>query len=157
MRTHQRSGVGAVVLAVGLALGTPHVAYADAWGETPVRAFDFTFNGVKFSVPTGFLFGHSIKGQDRTVVRDYASITAFGPAVAQSDFCNWRIDFQYENASGKVYDTDRGPLNSSCTKYDVEREGVGNRTLPEYGKACAIFYVNGSEQARQCHFIVKPS
>ncbi len=91
------------------------------------------------------------------IVSDYASITAFGTAIAQSDFCNWRIDFQYEDENGKVYDTDRGPLNNSCSKYDVVREGAGNRTLPAYGKACAIFYVNGDERARQCHYIVKPS
>ncbi len=45
------------------------------------------------------------------IVSDYASITAFGPAIVQSDFCNWRFDFQYEDENGKVYDTDRGPLN----------------------------------------------
>lgn len=157
MLGRNRNVLLAIVSAVGLTVATPQLAYADAVGETPVRAFEYTFKGVKISVPTGFLFGHSIKGKDRRIDRDYASMVGFGPAVVQSPFCNWRIDFQYEDEAGKVYDTDRGPVNNSCTKYDVYRQGRGNRTLPSYGKACAIFVVNGSEEARQCHYIVKKS
>jgi hypothetical protein len=132
-------------------------AYADAYGITPLSAFDYTFQGLKFTVPSGFFFQHAIHGRDLVVTHEQADMITMGPAVAGSGFCNWRIDFQYEDVNGRVYSTDRGPLTTTCDKYDIYRALPGPRTLSSYGRSCAIFYVNGTERVRQCHFIVKPS
>ncbi|HWN33536.1 MAG TPA: hypothetical protein VNP03_12355 [Pseudonocardia sp.] len=155
-----RSGIRfflALVLAAAPVFASTSPAYADAYGITALGAFDYTFQGLKFTVPNGFFFQHAIHGSGLVVTHEQADIVAMGPAVAESDFCNWRIDFQYEDADGKIYRTDRGPLATTCGKYDIYRAIPETRTLPSYGRSCAIFYVNGAERVRQCHFIVKPS
>jgi len=155
-----RSGIRFILtlaLAVTSVLAVAPPAYADAYGITALGAFEYTFQGVKFTVPNGFFLQHAIHGNGLAITREQADIVAMGPAVVESGFCNWRIDFQYEDADGKVYRTDRGPLTTTCGKFDIVRAIPEARTLPSYGRSCAIFYVNGAERVRQCHFIVKPS
>lgn len=146
-----------VALATALSLILTPQARADAYGITSIGAFDYTFQGLKISVPSGFFFAHTIRGSDLTITSEHADIVAMGPAVVQSPFCNWRIDFQLEDQDGHVYRTDRGPVASTCDRFSVDRLVTTPQTLPSYGKACAIFYVNGVERVRQCHFISKPS
>jgi hypothetical protein len=145
--------VRSLFLALFLTVLAASPAYADAYGIVPVRTFDYTFGGVKVVVPTGFFFQHSIHGKDRTITSEQGDIVAMGPAAAGSPFCNWRIDFQYLDTDGTVYQTDRGPISNTCGKYEINRLVSSVRTLPSYGKACAIFYVSGTERARQCHYI----
>jgi hypothetical protein len=146
-----------LVLAAAPMFVAPSPAYADAYGITALGAFDYTFQGLKFTVPNGFFFQHATHGSGLVITQEQADIVAMGPAVVESGFCNWRIDFQYEDAEGKIYRTDRGSQATNCAKYDIVRAIPNTRTLPTYGRSCAIFYVNGAERVRQCHFIVQPS
>jgi hypothetical protein len=129
-------------------------AYADAIGSTPRGRFEYTFGGAKVSIPTGSFFTHLIRGKGLTVTDENAGVDSVGPGLASNGFCNGRIDFQYEDVSGKIYRTDRGPLSSTCDHYTF-RDVRGTRTIPAYGKSCAVFYVNGAARAKQCHSIVK--
>jgi len=141
------------VLAQFVSGGTAH---ADAVGTVPIGGFEYTWEGAKFTVPTGAFLTHAIFGEGRRVTRENAGVDSIGPALYNGGFCNWRIDFQYQDTNGKVYGTDRGPTENRCNHYTF-REIRGDRSLSSYGKACALFYVSGAERARQCHFIVKAS
>lgn len=155
-----RSAFRLVAVATGLAgsvlltLSIP--AHADAVGTEPVGSFDYTFHGASIKIPTGSFLTHYIGGSDRTITMERAGVDGIGPGLVGDGFCNWRIDFQYEDDSSKVYNVDRGPVSNTCDKYTF-REVATRRTLPSYGRACALFFVNGTERARQCHFIVKRS
>lgn len=140
-------------LVLGLAFGCPTVAHADATGETPVQTFKFTFQGAEFNIPGGALFAHSIKGNGRRVDSESAGVEFGARAANEWKFCNWRIDFYYEDLSGKIYDVTKGVTNPGCD-YSPSREQRVDRTLPAYGKACAVFYVTAVERAKQCHNII---
>jgi hypothetical protein len=153
MRNQLRLGL-VPAMAAALVLFATSLAYADAVGSTPIGAFDYTFQGAKLSIPTGSFFTHMIRGSGLTITDESAGVDGIGPGLVGGGFCNWRIDFQYEDDSGKVYSIDRGPLSNTCDHYTF-RDLPVTHALPSYGKACALFYVNGVERARQCHFIVK--
>jgi hypothetical protein len=153
MRARARLLLAALLVAVPMfAITSP--AYADAVGSTPIGGFEYTFEGAKVSIPTGSFFTHLIRGKGLTVTDENAGVDSVGPGLASNGFCNWRIDFQYEDDSGKIYRTDRGPLSNTCDHYTF-RDVRGARAIPSYGKSCAIFYVNGAARAKQCHYIVK--
>jgi hypothetical protein len=153
MRNQLRLGL-VLTVAAGLVLSSTSPAYADAVGSTPVGGFDYTFQGIKVSIPAGSFFTHVIRGSGLTITDESAGVDSIGPGLVGGGFCNWRIDFQYEDDAGKIYRTDRGPTSNSCDHYTF-RDLPATHVLPSYGKACALFYVNGAERARQCHFIVK--
>lgn len=154
MRSEIRTGLVATICAMVLSLVITSPAYADAVGSTPVGAFEYSSQGLKISIPEGSFFTHVIRGKGLNIADENAGVDSIGPGLIGNGFCNWRIDFQYEDDGGKLYRTDRGPMSNTCAHYTF-RDVRGARTLPSYGKACAIFYVNGNERARQCHYIVQ--
>jgi hypothetical protein len=62
-----------------------------------------------------------------------------GPAVVESSFCNWRIDFQFEDQDSRIYRTDRGPVASTCDRFSIDRLVMTPQTLPSYGRLAPSF------------------
>lgn len=117
----------ATVLAISLLLALSTLAYANAIGTEPVGGFDYIFEGASISILRG---------------------SPLARCIARS---LWRrIDYQYEDHSDEARDTNRGPVSDM-------RQVKSHRTLPSYGRACALLLDNGTERDRQCHPIGKPS
>src|SRR5215208_6604413 len=114
MSTVQRL-VLALSAALALLIPIPGVATAGAVGSTPISSFEYEFKGATIKLPTGCFFTHRISGSDRQITSEVAGSDCVGPGLATGPYCNWRIDFTYEDTKGRTYAASRGELNNSCT------------------------------------------
>jgi hypothetical protein len=152
--------VAAALFSAVFALATPaHARPApaapakiqSAAGSTPVGSFEYSHAGVTIKVPIGCFLTHVIRGDDRRVSDENAGIDCAGAGTWGGGFCNWRIAFLYYDTNNRLYYTWPGKTFTNCDFAPwYMRPGY---TAGHYGRACAVFYVNGIEKARQCHSI----
>lgn len=145
----------AAIAATALTLGYPAApAHASAIGTTPIATFRYTVSGVTINVPTGCFLTHRISGAGQRIDAENAGVDCAGPGLWWGGFCNWRINFEYFNSDNQWYGTNQGGLNSSCDYYTFRTDTRSHR-LAGPGRACAVFIVNATERARQCHSILR--
>ena len=127
-----------------------------AGGFTSVSSFAYSWEGLTLSVPLGCFLGYNINGSERHISSESANVWCMGIGVI-SRFCNYHIDFEYENQNGSIYGADHFP-----TQYRCDLGGTSNfvrntpLNLPWWGKACAYLYVGGRYRAGMCHYITHP-
>lgn len=141
--------------AVQTAATDPGPVTQSAAGASWMNPFCFSFGGQNICVPTTMLV-HVITGNGRTITNQEAEIQdSVGGGTAGGQFCNWRFDWKYYDTNGRNYLTSLGTTHHSCNEAGVGRGTSADRTLAYYGRACAVFYVNGTERGRQCHNITR--
>ena len=131
------------------------ISAQSATGYDVFGAFCYTFEGVSICVP-GATLGHTIQGDGRRINLESAEISDnLTGSTAGGLYCNWRISWKYYDTDGKLYQTVPGPLHSECSGLTstLGRNDRSGRTLAHDGRACAVFIVNGTQRARQCHSI----
>ncbi|MFB7993579.1 hypothetical protein ACFC4G_12250 [Streptomyces sp. NPDC056002] len=146
----------AIASACALLLTSSSVAQAGAVGSTPVRTFEYSVGGMTMKVPTGCAFTHIIRGGGKKITYQNAGVDCAFVAALGTGFCDWRIDFTYEDTDNRTYRVSRGRTHPEC-KIDPMRNN-SPQTLPRYGKACAAcahLHVNGVRRVSQCHHITK--
>ncbi|MBI4944138.1 MAG: hypothetical protein HY830_25640 [Actinobacteria bacterium] len=118
-----------------------------------MSSFCYSFKGVNICVPTTILV-HVITGNGKKITNQEAEVQdVLGGGTAGGRFCNWRIDWKYCDTNGTNYLTSTGSTHTTCDTFNVGRGSSADRTLASYGRACAVFYVNGTQRGKQCHNI----
>jgi hypothetical protein len=134
--------VTAMVAAAVMGAAGPASAYAagnSTWGV--VCAFGKC-------VPSGTML-HVIDSRGVWVTYDRAQITSAG------NICNWWIDFDYYDNSGRRYKHIQGAEHNSCTRNShvrVDHPATGPQ-LWLAGRACATLYSAAIRITRQCHYL----
>lgn len=150
-----RDGYGTSAIAAMAKVHTVAATAVDpdsAFGAQPIGTFVYSDHGVTITVPTGCFLQHWIHGAGKNISYEEGGTDCAGPGYWFGGFCNWRMEFQYEDLNGHVYAGRSDGLHSECT-YDATMT-FGQDKLPVPGKACATFFVANKQRARQCHNIL---
>jgi hypothetical protein len=157
--------LGVMMIPSGVAMAEPEAESArvvqakapvpTAIGYDVFGAFCYNFGSRNICVP-GATLGHYIKGDGRRITVEEGSISDnISGSTAGGLYCNWRIAWKYYDTNNSLYQTVNGPLHTACEGLTgtLGRRDQSGRTLAHFGRACAVFIVNGTERARQCHSI----
>lgn len=150
------SPVAVAALAISSFTSAP-AAEASATGFQSMGSFQVSVGGQTLTVPAGCLLGHSIRGDGRTINKQWASWTCAPPASSwlafHKAYCNPRIDFVFRDTNNKEYYRQRGATRLGCWGSEGPTWNGTPRVAGRYGRACAHLYVNGKFISAQCHNI----
>jgi len=137
-----RASLG-IVAAVALLVTTAQPASAYAAGNSTWGSFCWA--GKCF--PTGTLL-HVVDGHGVALSYDRAQATTVTP------LCNWWIDFDYYDNSGRRYRHVQGAAHNYCTRDGHVRIDYGMGPYEWHpGRACATLYSSAVRLTEQCHYL----
>lgn len=146
-----RSVVGRFILAISslvalltatLAIGASTPALASATGCSTFG----TVHAGNYTIPGGYFCG-SVQGFS-TYIESVA-----GSASSAGNICNWRIEGDFYDLSGRQYWTTSSGVHYSCTR--TPSDGFNLNRWAQSGRLCIVLVSSGVRVAQVCHSIVQ--